>query len=81
MVDCFKSSLTGEGNFNWRFVYQFDYLKAEEKVVFRRKENVLDVHDQEYKVPAELNLQIWDADIIMANDFLGKSLCYLISCV
>lgn len=30
-------SLTGEGNFNWRFIFPFDYLIAEEKIVISRK--------------------------------------------
>ena len=31
-TDVHYRSLTGEGNFNWRFVFPFDYLVAEEKV-------------------------------------------------
>jgi hypothetical protein len=30
-------SLDGEGNFNWRFVFPFDYLPAEESLVVKRK--------------------------------------------
>jgi len=64
-------SLTGEGNFNWRFLFPFDYLRAEEKIVFRKKESALSVSDVEFKVPPKLTLQIWDADLISADDFLG----------
>lgn len=28
-TDVHFSSLTGEGNFNWRFVFRFDYLPTE----------------------------------------------------
>ncbi len=31
-TDVHYRSLTGEGNFNWRFLYPFQYLPAEEKV-------------------------------------------------
>jgi hypothetical protein len=31
-TDVHYRSLTGEGNFNWRFVFPFEYLAAEEKV-------------------------------------------------
>ncbi|KAJ8306474.1 hypothetical protein KUTeg_017019 [Tegillarca granosa] len=40
-TDIHYRSLTGEGNFNWRFVYPFDYLVAEEKIVISRKESAL----------------------------------------
>jgi hypothetical protein len=32
-TDIHFRSLTGEGNFNWRMVYDFDYLMAEQKLV------------------------------------------------
>ena len=32
-TDVHFRSLTGEGNFNWRMVYKFDYLPAEQKIV------------------------------------------------
>jgi hypothetical protein len=31
-TDVHYRSLTGEGNFNWRFIFPFEYLAAEEKV-------------------------------------------------
>ena len=63
--------MTGEGNFNWRFLYQFDYLKAEDKVVFRKKESIFEMGDVEFKVPPNFTLQVWDADLVSADDFLG----------
>jgi len=64
-------SLTGEGNFNWRFMFPFDYLVAEEKIVISRKDNVFSWDETETKIPARLNLQVWDADHFSADDFLG----------
>ena len=66
-------SLTGEGNFNWRFIFPFDYLVAEEKIVISRKESVFSWDETETKIPARLNLQVWDADHFSADDFLGMS--------
>ena len=63
--------MTGEGNFNWRFVFPFDYLVAEEKIVITRKDNVFSWDETETKIPARLNLQVWDADHFSADDFLG----------
>ena len=64
-------SLTGEGNFNWRFIFPFDYLAAEEKVVITRKDTMFSWDETETKIPARLNLQVWDADHFSADDFLG----------
>ena len=39
-TDVHYRSLTGEGNFNWRFIFPFQYQKAEERIVITRKVNV-----------------------------------------
>lgn len=36
-TDVHESSLTGEGNFNWRFIFPFKYHKAEDKLVIVKK--------------------------------------------
>lgn len=71
-TDIHYRSLTGEGNFNWRFIYPFDYLEAEERIVISRKESVFSWDETECKIPARLELQVWDADHFSADDFLGK---------
>lgn len=73
-TDVHYHSLTGEGNFNWRFIYPFDYLMAEEKIVISKKESMFSWDETEYKIPARLNLQVWDADHFSADDFLGEIL-------
>ncbi|XP_062323001.1 LOW QUALITY PROTEIN: otoferlin [Osmerus eperlanus] len=70
-TDVHYHSLTGEGNFNWRFVYPFDYLMAEEKIVISKKESMFSWDETEYKIPARLTMQVWDADHFSADDFLG----------
>jgi hypothetical protein len=30
-------SLDGEGNFNWRFVFPFDYMVAEQTMIVKKK--------------------------------------------
>ena len=72
-VITFFRSLTGEGNFNWRFIFPFDYLVAEQKIVVSKKESVLSWDETEFRLPARLTLQVWDADHFSADDFLGKS--------
>uniref|UniRef100_A0A8B9L046 Otoferlin b n=1 Tax=Astyanax mexicanus TaxID=7994 RepID=A0A8B9L046_ASTMX len=73
-TDVHYHSLTGEGNFNWRFIYPFDYLMAEEKIVISKKESMFSWDETEYKIPARLNIQVWDADHFSADDFLGMKL-------
>lgn len=70
-TDIHYRSLTGEGNFNWRFIFPFEYLVAEEKIVISRKESVFSWDETESKIPARLVLQVWDADHFSADDFLG----------
>ncbi|XP_031355139.1 otoferlin-like, partial [Photinus pyralis] len=70
-TDIHYRSLTGEGNFNWRFVYNFDYLSAERRIVITKKESVFSWDESETKIPARLDLQVWDADHFSADDFLG----------
>lgn len=75
-TDVHYRSLTGEGNFNWRFIFQFDYLAAEEKMVIKKKESAFSIDETEYKVPPRLNLQVWDADHFSADDFLGMKIIF-----
>ncbi|KAI6071975.1 Otoferlin isoform X1 [Aix galericulata] len=70
-TDVHYHSLTGEGNFNWRYIFPFDYLTAEEKIVISKKESMFSWDETEYKIPARLTLQVWDADHFSADDFLG----------
>ncbi|XP_040103383.1 fer-1-like protein 4 isoform X1 [Oryx dammah] len=71
-TDVHFSSLTGEGNFNWRFVFRFDYLPTEREVSVRRRPGPLALEEAEFRQPAVLVLQVWDYDRISANDFLGS---------
>ncbi|XP_029006107.1 fer-1-like protein 4 [Betta splendens] len=71
-TDVHFNSLTGEGNFNWRFIFRFDYLPTEKEVVYQKKESIFSLEKSEFRQPAVLTLQVWDYDRIGANDFLGS---------
>ncbi|XP_008318944.1 fer-1-like protein 4 [Cynoglossus semilaevis] len=71
-TDVHFNSLTGEGNFNWRFLFRFDYLPTEKEVVYKKKESFFSLDESEFRQPAVLVLQVWDYDRILSNDFLGS---------
>ncbi|XP_054036904.1 fer-1-like protein 5 [Rissa tridactyla] len=63
--------LQGDGAFNWRFVFSFEYLAAEQLCVLPRKEHFWSLDETVLKVPPKLILQVWDNDKFSADDFLG----------
>uniref|UniRef100_H3AYF6 C2 domain-containing protein n=1 Tax=Latimeria chalumnae TaxID=7897 RepID=H3AYF6_LATCH len=70
-TDVHFSSLTGEGNFNWRFIFRFDFLPSEKQIIYKKKESIFSLEESEYRVAPVLMLQVWDYDLVSANDFLG----------
>ncbi|XP_072123386.1 fer-1-like protein 6 [Mobula birostris] len=71
-TDVHYNSLTGEGNFNWRFIFPFNYLPAERLMVINKRHSNFSLHKTERKVPAVLVLQVWDFDRLSSDDFLGS---------
>ncbi|NXE85453.1 MYOF protein, partial [Cochlearius cochlearius] len=70
-TDVHYRSLRGDGAFNWRFVFSFEYLAAEQLCVLPRKEHFWSLDETVLKVPPKLILQVWDNDKFSADDFLG----------
>ncbi|XP_075787169.1 dysferlin isoform X4 [Pelodiscus sinensis] len=71
-TDVHYRSLGGEGNFNWRFVFPFDYLPAEQVCHIAKKEHFWSLDKTENKIPPQLVLQIWDNDKFSFDDYLGS---------
>ncbi|XP_041877663.1 fer-1-like protein 4 isoform X1 [Corvus kubaryi] len=71
-TDVHFNSLTGEGNFNWRFIFRFNYLPTEKEITYKKKDSIFSMEESEFREPAVLVLQVWDYDRISANDFLGS---------
>ncbi|KAL6039288.1 hypothetical protein STEG23_011201 [Scotinomys teguina] len=72
-TDVHYRSLDGEGNFNWRFVFPFDYLPAEQLCIVSKKEHFWSIDQTEFRVPPRLIIQIWDNDKFSLDDYLGTA--------
>ncbi|XP_042289274.1 myoferlin isoform X1 [Thunnus maccoyii] len=71
-TDVHYRSLDGDGNFNWRFIFGFDYLPAEQLCVVSRKEHFWNLDKTEFRIPPKLIVQIWDNDKFSLDDYLGS---------
>uniref|UniRef100_A0A674AUE7 Myoferlin n=1 Tax=Salmo trutta TaxID=8032 RepID=A0A674AUE7_SALTR len=70
-TDVHYRSLDGEGNFNWRFVFGFEYLPAEQLCLVSKKEHFWSLDKTEFRIPPKLIVQIWDNDKFSLDDYLG----------
>ncbi|KAM8859826.1 myoferlin isoform 3-T3 [Spinachia spinachia] len=70
-TDVHYRSLDGYGNFNWRFIFGFDYLPAEQMCVVSKKEHIWNLDKTELRIPPKLIIQIWDNDKFSLDDYLG----------
>lgn len=71
-TDVHYRSMDGEGNFNWRFVFPFNYIPTEKKLVVSEKKNFWSLDETIDKLTPRLMIQIWDNDLGFASDdFLG----------
>ncbi|XP_037400131.1 myoferlin isoform X3 [Pygocentrus nattereri] len=70
-TDVHYRSLDGDGNFNWRFVFEFEYLPAEQLCLVSKKAHFWSLDKTEFRIPPQLIIQIWDNDKFSLDDYLG----------
>ena len=70
-TDVHYRSLNGEGNFNWRFVFDFEYLPAIKRIVYTQKHK-FSFTSIERKLKPIINLHCFDADQLTHDDLLGQ---------
>ncbi|KAG7507175.1 myoferlin-like isoform X2 [Solea senegalensis] len=70
-TDVHYRSLDGDGNFNWRFIFDFDFLPAEQHCLVSKKEHFWSLDKTEFRIPPKLIVQIWDNDKFSLDDYLG----------
>ncbi|KAF7655921.1 hypothetical protein LDENG_00048500 [Lucifuga dentata] len=80
-TDVHYRSLDGDGNFNWRFVFGFDYLPAEQLCLVSRKEHFWNLDKTEFRIPPKLIVQIWDNDKFSLDDYLGSVELHLLNLI
>lgn len=61
-TDIHYRSMDGDGNFNWRFVYDFEYLPSEENIFIKKKDHIWSLDETIVKLPPVLTFQVWDND-------------------
>eukprot|EP00052_Salpingoeca_macrocollata_P020806 m.175674 g.175674 ORF g.175674 m.175674 type:complete len:2346 (-) comp21363_c0_seq2:105-7142(-) len=73
-TDVHYRSLNGEGMFNWRLLFDFDYLPAEDALVVKKKTSFFSraKNAEEIKLPPVLTIQIWDNDLFSPDDYVGS---------
>ena len=72
-TDVHYRSMDGEGNFNWRFTFDFDYIPTEQNLVVKKKEHFWSLDETESKQPAVFTVQIWDNDKFSAVCLIKKN--------
>ncbi|XP_072905190.1 myoferlin-like [Hemitrygon akajei] len=70
-TDVHFRSLDGEGSFNWRFIFPFEYIEVERVLVISRKNYIWNLDEVEVKMPPKLIIQLWDNDKFSFDDYLG----------
>ena len=66
--------MDGEGNFNWRLVFPFDYLPPEQVIVIKKKQHFYSLTKTEVHIHPRLTVQVWDNDLFSPDDFIGEAL-------
>ncbi|XP_075458023.1 myoferlin-like isoform X3 [Ascaphus truei] len=72
-TDIHYRSLDGSGNFNWRFVFHFEYLSTEQVCVIQKKDHLWSLDKITTKLPPKLIIQVWDNDKFSFDDFLARN--------
>ncbi|KAJ8888676.1 hypothetical protein PR048_008168 [Dryococelus australis] len=70
-TDIHYRSLTGEGNFNYRLIFNFDYWSAEGKISLPKKSTTAQPQKPRIKFPCILVMEAWDNNHIFRDDKLG----------
>jgi hypothetical protein len=71
-TDVHYRSLNGDGQFNFRFLFDFDYLPGEKRIVFNENASFFSNKKIERKLKPILTLECYDDDKLTMDDKLGE---------
>ncbi|XP_078695252.1 myoferlin-like [Branchiostoma floridae x Branchiostoma belcheri] len=80
-TDVHYRSMNGEGNFNWRFVFPFNYIAAERVMSITKKSHVWSIDKTERREYPKLLIQLWENDKFSPDDYLGMLTLNLVNMV
>ena len=72
-TDVHYRSLNGEGMFNWRMIFPFQFLRGEDVVVVEKRSSIFHLDKETRKLPPTLVVQVWDNDIWTPDDYIGET--------
>jgi hypothetical protein len=72
-TDVHYRSLNGEGMFNWRLKFPFQYLPTEDKIVVQKKKSFLALTAEEMKLPPIFALQVRPVEVFFCFCFYYDS--------
>ncbi|XP_066267637.1 myoferlin-like, partial [Branchiostoma lanceolatum] len=80
-TDVHYRSMNGEGTFNWRFVFPFNYIAAERVMSITKKAHMWSIDKTERREYPKLLIQLWDNDKFSPDDYLGMLTLNLVNMV
>lgn len=65
--------MDGEGLFNWRYVFQFEYMPAERTILATEKKKLFHIKKRKVEsIPPVLYIQVWDNSLLHSDEYIGQ---------
>lgn len=72
-TDVHYRSLDGVGNFNWRFIFDFEYIPRKQKIIFKENNLLSSFRSKKpHLFKPIIKLECWDEDKTSFDDLLGS---------
>ena len=72
-TDVHYRSLDGVGNFNWRFIFDFEYIPRKQKIIFKENNFLSSFRSKKPHIfKPIIKLECWDEDKTSFDDLLGS---------
>jgi hypothetical protein len=72
-TDVHYRSLDGVGNFNWRFIFDFEYIPRKQKIIFKKDDYFSSFRSIKTHIfQPIIKLECWDEDKTSFDDLLGS---------